>query len=115
MGDEDELADDERLWRRVHSSHFLNGRVTSAAFTDLELSVDRAVVREAGGLDHLVTKRTGACVAEFTVAAARSVGMCVKADAYPVTDPTNDAHALVIGPKTQSTRNYLKSVSQPLF
>ena len=37
-----QIGRDEDLWRRIHEDHYLDGRVTTAAFKDREMSVDIA-------------------------------------------------------------------------
>lgn len=71
-------------------------KVSTAAFKDLELSVDRRRIVEAMGRDHRYTKQGGAGVAEFVVGLAVGLGLECIADATE----DNPAHALVKGNKT---------------
>lgn len=107
----------EELWRRVHDKQWVadsatgEKRISTAAFTDPELSVDRARIRQANGYDHKITQGDSPVVASFTVGAAIEVGQQVVSDALP----DNDAHALVLGPKTGAVKRALQKASTPLL
>ncbi len=94
------LAATEELWRRVHVDQYVpdgkgGRRISTAAFKDPEMSVDRAIVRRAAGEDHSVTRLDGAGVAVFLVQTALDVGQSCVAD--PIDG--NSSHALVLGNK----------------
>lgn len=89
-----QIGRDEDLWRRIHEDHYLDGRVTTAAFKDREMSVDIARHRN----DMSATLDNGAGVASFLSAVAYDNGQDVHRD--PIED--NGAHALVIGDKPRS-------------
>lgn len=96
------LAADDELWRRIHADQYVpdgsgGWRVSTAAFKDPEMSVDRAAIRSAAGEDHSMTRQDGAGVAVFTVQTALDVKQACVAD--PLDD--NAAHALVVGNKKQ--------------
>ena len=95
---------DEHLWRRIHETHFVKAqnRVSTAAFKNLEMSVD--IARLQG--DMRVTLKDGVGVASFRAAVAYDNGQTVVAD--PQED--NNAHALVIGRKPYSVlKAFLRS------
>lgn len=105
----DEVDDGELLWRRVHRTQYVPDgagglKVSSAAFIDPSLSVDRAWIIEAAGGDHSTTKQDGVGVAQFTAGFARSLDQVV--DPNPVEG--NDAHALVTGDKRRGNRRVAK-------
>lgn len=87
---------DEILWRRIHKDHFVDGRITTAAFKDPEMSVDIAQLR----VDVSLTLADGAGVASFSSKVAYDNGQTVYSN--PLED--NQAHALVIGNKPRSVR-----------
>ena len=87
---------DEILWRRIHKDHFVDGRITTAAFKDPEMSVDLARLR--GNMS--LTLANGVGVASFSSAVAYDNEQQVYS--YPLVD--NQAHALVIGNKPRSVR-----------
>lgn len=94
--DRSRVARDERLWRRVHESHFVKAqnRVSTAAFKDPNMSVDIARLQ----VDKRITLQDGVGLASFEAAVAYDNGQTV------VEDPKEDnrAHALVIGRKPYS-------------
>jgi len=98
------LDDDELLWRRVHPTHIANGRVSSAAFSDPEMSVDVASIQ----VDMSITLKEGAGVAELSAGTARSHEQQVVNQ--PETD--NPAHAIVLGAKPKRVRRGLREASR---
>lgn len=90
----DEVADQELLWRRIHESHDLGDRPSSAAFLDPEMSVDREHLVSGEEPRHRVTQADGVGVGEFTAAVPRGHGH------EPVAEPVegNPAHAVVYAP-----------------
>ena len=112
------VSDDERLWRRIHSTQLVGDKtdqkISSAAFKDPELSCDRADLVEARGSDWRTTLGEdpikGVAVAELPVAKVRPInGLAV--EARPL--PENDAHAEIHGTKTQGVAKQLRgAVSQ---
>ena len=101
----DQVGDNERLWRRIHSAHVKDEadgsrRVTSGAFKDAELSVDRAeLVDPAVGWRFTLGEDPikGVGVAELMTRGVRSEGLEVVP--RPVTE--NEAHAEIHGRKSQ--------------
>jgi hypothetical protein len=95
------------LWRRLHPTHVVpdtvNGgdRISSAAFTDPELSVDLARLVEGNGFR--VTMKDGAGVAEFPASVALDKKLTV--EHAPL--PENRAHTHVLGKKTESIQRHL--------
>ena len=74
--------------------------MSSGAFADPNLSVDRAWIVEAAGGDFNTTKQGGVGVAQFTAGFARSLDQIVDPD--PIEG--NDAHTLVKGDKSRGNR-----------
>jgi hypothetical protein len=96
-----QVEDAEILHRRIHWSQVKSdGSVCSAAFTDPEMSVDRANLRKA---EETLQGFTGYGVAALVAGFARSLEQEVRED------PTllNKAHALVAGKKPKSTQKKL--------
>ena len=87
----DQVGRDEDLWRRIHKDHFIEGRITTAAFKGREMSVDIARLRN--GMSE--TLENGLGIASFSSTVAFENGQ--KVDSDPLID--NQAHALVIGDK----------------
>lgn len=99
------VSSDEMLWRRVHPDHMRHdGRISSAAFSGREMSVDLAGIQ----MDMAVTLRQGAGVAELLAATAGGLGQDVLHDPLP----DNRAHALVIGDKPKRVRRALRDASR---
>lgn len=102
----DVVADDELLHRRIHPTFVKpDGSVSSQAFTDPEMSVDRAnywsVALTLRGYDGFGITALGAAVArdcQQEVIAAKEL--------------LNPAHALVKGRKTKSIARTLAKASQ---
>ena len=95
------LDDGEVLWRRVHRTHLReDGSVSTAAFRDIELSVDRAEIQR----DKSITLAAGAGIAQFDAGLARVFNQ------EPVAEPNsgNAAHALVLGSKPRSVQRGLR-------
>lgn len=99
------IPDSEKLWRRIHADHLLDGdRVSSAAFSGDQMSVDIASIQR----NMSITLSDGVGVAEFECAAAR------KLDQQVVADPlkSNPAHALVKGHKTKGVQRRLRNAAR---
>lgn len=104
MNNREPLEDSEVLWRRIHRTHVVrNGQVSSAAFSDPELSVDISRIQ----LEMSITLAGGAGVAEFQASTARALDQQTVADPLP----DNVAHALVIGPKPKSVQRRLRDAA----
>ena len=98
------LEGGESLWRRIHRTHIVrDGQVSSAAFSDPELSVDIARIQR----EMSITLADEAGVAAFQASAAHSLGQETVADPLP----ENAAHALVIGPKSKSVQRKLRNAA----
>lgn len=101
-----EVAGAEPLHRRIHPTFVSSsGRVSSQAFTDPELSVDRALYREPS--ETLQNCEWFGLVA-FLAQVARDIGQEVRADKQLL----NQAHALVVGKKTKSVARRLARSSE---
>ncbi len=101
----DLVADDEPLHRRIHPTFKKDdGTVSSAAFTDPEMSVDRGSYCD---LEQTLLGSSGYGVAVLLTATARGYGQEV------VSDPVllNPAHALVRGEKPKSIARKLARAS----
>lgn len=96
---------DEELWRRIHPDHYISDRVSSGAFTPIEMSVDVARLRKHMRLTLDGGDSVG--VVAFSSAVAYDKGQQVVSD--PQED--NEAHALVIGKKPHSVRRALRNAS----
>lgn len=99
----DRFEGGERLWRRIHPHFFKDGRMTSAAFSGFEMSVDIASVQK----DMSVTLGADTGVAEFQVVAAQKLNQRTVADPLP----NNPAHALVVGHKSKSVKRGLRDAA----
>lgn len=84
----------EVLWRRIHRDHYIDGRITTAAFKNYEMSVD--IARLCDGMFN--TLGNGVGVASFSSAVAYDNGQDVRRDPLE----NNEAHAIVIGEKPRS-------------
>lgn len=105
MSDTEAVAPDELLHRRIHPTFQKpDGTVSSQAFTDNELSVDRAALRTAGkSLENFA----GHGLVGFSASSAVALGLAVRA--APVL--LNPAHAEVVGNKTKSVARALARAS----
>lgn len=104
------VADNERLWRRIHPTWVIANedgttRLSSAAFNDHNMSVDRASIREGAGESWIATlgadPARGVEVAELTAQRYRSDGQTVSPDSLL---GENLSHALVVGAKSTRLR-----------
>jgi hypothetical protein len=97
MSDAEAVADSEVLLRRIHPTfNRPDGSVSSQAFKDLELSVDRLALLTSAEEALDVWKGYG--LAALDAGDVRRLGLEVKAD--PLDD--NPAHALILGNKTKA-------------
>lgn len=108
------VHDDERLWRRVHRNHYVSDgqggmKVSSGAFSDTDLSVDRAHIVEMMGHGTEFTRTQGGWrdnavgVAQFLASVPRSRDLVV--DPSPL--DANPAHCEIGGNKTDSVKKFL--------
>jgi hypothetical protein len=90
------ITDSEFLHRRIHPTQMKEGRPSSAAFTDPEMSVDRAALRT---VDETLRGYGSYGVAGFSAGFARGLEQEV------IPDPAllNQSHALVKGHKPRAT------------
>lgn len=108
------IAAEDMLWRRLHRTQIVPDsqtgaeRISSAAFTDPQLSVDLARLVRDG--DYRVTMGASAGVAAFAASVARKRGLAVE----HAPDPDNDAHTHVLGKKTESIQRHLARSSMLL-
>lgn len=94
----DVIADAEQLYRRVHPTQVKDdGKLSSAAFTDPELSVDRAMLTTT---EQTLREHPKHGIAAFTAGLARELEQEVVPDASLF----NRAHALVKGSKPKSVK-----------
>ena len=112
--DDASIPDEERLLRRIHPDWIVpdatnpgQKRVSSAAFSHLEMSVDIASVRLARGepLTATLAGYDSFGLVTITAGNARAKDQAVCRDPLP----DNSAHGLVVGKKTRSVENYFKS------
>ena len=109
--DDKTILDHERLLRRIHPEQWIydgklgRRRPTSAAFQDVELSVDLATSFEQRGVP--VTQpligHPGFLLSSVTAGTMRANAQAVVRDPLP----DNTAHALVVGKKTQRIQRNL--------
>src|SRR5688500_18070362 len=110
----EQIAPDDLLLRRLHPKHVVpdtvsgGDRISGAAFTDPELSVDLALL--VAGNDCRFRMKDGAGVAEFSASAAFDKEMPV--EHAPL--PDNYAHRYVLGKKTESIQRHLARSSNLL-
>ncbi len=83
--------------------------MSTAAFRDTAMSVDRVGIVQRLGHDVAFTQQSGAGVAEFTAAFARVLNQQV--EATPIAD--NPAHAEVLGAKPKQVQRQF--VEQMVF
>ena len=110
MTDRDEgqsVHSEEELWRRIHEHHYIDGKITTAAFRDPNLSVDIARLRVHKHLT-LNDGNAGVGVASFNADVAYANGQDVRR--APIEN--NDAHALVLGRKSRPVREALRDASE---
>lgn len=120
--DDPSILDEERLLRRIHPNWIVPDasdptikRVSSAAFDNLEMSVELASVRDARGETLMATLDgyNGFGLVFITASTARAKDQAVCRAPLP----DNAAHGLVVGKKTKSVarhfRNHCVSVFLP--
>ena len=95
-----EVADADDLYRRIHPSQVKDGKLTSAAFKDLQLSVDLARLTTP---QRSLSRHPSHGLASITALVARSLGQEVIHNPLNI----NPAHALVIGNKSLATARSL--------
>jgi hypothetical protein len=106
MGVPLEVADDEILHRRVHPTFVKpDGSVSSQAFRDSGMSVDRA---KYSTVEETLRGYEDCGLAALLTSFAREVGQEVADDRAPL----NLAHALVMGKKTKSIAKRLAQASR---
>jgi hypothetical protein len=113
--DDDPIAAGAGLLRRIHPRQVIKdsntgtSRPSSAAFKDLNLSVDLEPALEAAGLDWHFSLRDhpGYSLVRFPVKAA--LDQCLTVERRPIAG--NVAHAEVLGKKTQGKANSLRDAS----
>lgn len=99
------VADEEPLHRRIHPTFQRpDGTISSAAFTDPEMSVDRGHYRS---IEESLENYGTFGLAVLLASAARQLGQTVVADP----DLLNPAHALVRGHKSRSVARSLARAS----
>ena len=110
------IPDGAPLLRRIHPTQIVPDRITgqprvsTAAFTDLEMSVDAEPLLIEDHLDWRFSLRhhPGYSLVRFTASIARQAGQMV--EHKPVQE--NRAHTEVIGKKTGSVKNCLRNASE---
>jgi len=110
--DDPAILDDDDLWRRVHRVHIVADakteggfRLSSGAFTDLQLSVDVAKDTTA---EKCLERYPEHSLVAFRAGLARSLNQIVT---Y-APEPQNPAHALVVGTKGNPTKSALRDGSR---
>ncbi len=100
------VEDTEPLHRRIHPTFVhSSGRISSQAFTDPEMSVDRGDYRE---VSETLRDCKGFGLVRFLAETARNLNQEVRADPQLL----NEAHALVVGKKTKSIARKLARSSK---
>jgi hypothetical protein len=101
-----DIDDKEQLNRRIHPTFVKpDGTVSSQAFTDLKMSVDRAEYRKP---KESLLNYNGYGLAGFLTQIARKIGQ----DVYSEPELLNFAHAIVEGKKTKSiARSLVKAAT----
>lgn len=117
--DDPAIGDGVRLFRRIHPAHVVPDedsgtmRVSTAAFRDLELSVDvESVMIELGlSAEWCIANRSGFRLVSLRAGGCRELRQLVCLD--PVTDPgaENPAHGLVYGEKTRAVQRELRDLA----
>jgi hypothetical protein len=110
------IPDEAHLLRRIHPKQIVPDRLTgqprvsTAAFTDPEMSVDAEPLLVEDHLDWHFSLRNhpGHSLVRFTASIARQADQ--KVQHKPV--PENRAHTEVIGKKTGSVKNRLQNASE---
>ncbi|MDA3791326.1 MAG: hypothetical protein PF503_22865 [Desulfobacula sp.] len=101
----DHIADEECLHRRVNPTFVKDsGEVSSQAFTDTNMSVDRGHYLD---VEQSLLNNDGYGLVGFYAEVARALNQLVEAD--PIAE--NMAHALVKGKKTKSIKRKLAKQS----
>ncbi len=109
-----EIADEDDLFRRIVSWQMNpDGTVNSGAFKlqgkpDPSASVELAKLTTAEACLQRAGK-PGLGVAALQARVPRAFGLEVRHDPYPKEDPTNEAHALIIG---ASTKEQIRKLAQ---
>lgn len=115
--DDGSIADDAGLLRRIHPNHIVDDentgkrRPSSAAFKDMEMSVDVEPLLIAAGLDWQFSLRehSGYSLVRLRAGAARAVNLAV---VHKPIAGQNEAHAEVIGKKSPAIANHLREASE---
>lgn len=104
------IADEEMLARRIHPNHIKpDGTISSAAFTDDELSVDRSAYRST---EDSLRDHPDKGLAHFQAGRVRSEPLLRYLELKSDPDFTNPAHALVLGKKTRAISRELAKCAQ---
>jgi hypothetical protein len=110
------IPDEAHLLRRIHPKQIVpdrisgQPRVSTAAFTDPEMSVDAEPILVEDQLDWRFSLRNhrGYSLVRFTASVARQAGQNVEHKPLP----ENRAHTEVIGKKTGSVKHRLQNASE---
>lgn len=105
-----EIADDERLLRRIHPTQVDGDRLSSSAFKDPEMSVDRAALLSSPQVALSKAKHASHGLAELVARAARAMEQEVVHDPQELFEP-EWAHSLVKGAKPKSIARRLAAAS----
>lgn len=119
MTDDGSIPQDAGLLRRIHPIQVVSDensgeyRPSSAAFRDIELSVDAEPILLTAGLDwHFTLKEYPShSLVRFRSAVAREKDLAV----VPSPQPGNPAHTLVVGKKTQSKVDHIRRHCEWVF
>ena len=102
MTSADQVADDERLLRRIHPTFVKpDGTISSQAFTDPETSVDREALLPSP--NPALARWPGYGLAALVTGEVRQLGLEVRPDPLE----QNPAHALIVGKKTKAIARQL--------
>jgi len=101
-----EVSDDEYLNRRIHPTFVKpDGSLSSQAFRDIEMSVDRAIYRS---VKESLLNYKGFGLAKLIAMAARNENL----EVIGAQELLNPSHALIIGKKTKSISRRLAKLSE---
>jgi hypothetical protein len=113
--DDPDTSDEARLFRRIHLTHIVEGgggksEVSSAAFHDVELSINLERVMQAAGREpkDSLKDRPDDLLVSVTAGVCRQNGQIVGPDPQP----EEPAHGYVFGKKTKRIKRALRDAAE---